>query len=84
MIYILYGALGAVGVLLVMGLGAAAGWKGHEAWIRHTRRAVAAEADEEERRVNIAAQKAFTGMLNYNAEMAYGMQSDLDELGGEV
>lgn len=72
MIYVLYGALGVIGVIVLLGVGILCGWKGHIAWQAHTRKAVSEEASEEERRQLQAQQKAFEGMLNYNTEMAYG------------
>lgn len=82
MIYVLYGAAGTLGVLALMALGFLAGWKSRIAWQAHTRRAVAEEANDEERRAILAEQRAFEGMLNYNADTAYGLNVSLEELAG--
>lgn len=82
MTYVLYGALGTIGVLALMALGFWAGWKARIAWTEHTRQAAVSEATEEERRQLRAEQKAFEGMLNYNPETAYGMNITLEELVG--
>lgn len=82
MIYVLYGALGTLGVLALIALGFLAGWKARVSWQKHTRRAVAEEASEDERRAILAEQKAFEGMLNYSTETAYGLNISLEELAG--
>lgn len=73
MAYLLYGAGGMLLVLGLLVLGAVIGWKGHISWQKHTERAVVQEATEEEKRQLEAEQKAFNGLMNYNAEMAYGI-----------
>ena len=80
MIYVLYGALGVLAVLGLLVLGAFLGWRGHGAWLEHTRRSARQEATEEERRALIADQRAFENMLSYNTDTAYGLVPDLDEL----
>lgn len=82
MTYVLYGALGVLVVLGLLVAGAAIGWKARGAWQDHAKRVVAEEATEEERRQLIESQRAFEGMLNYNAEQAYGMSKSLEELAG--
>lgn len=72
MIYVLYGAGGVLLVLALLGIGVLIGWKGKEAWSKHTREAIVAEASEEERRRLKAEQMAFERMLNYNVDTAYG------------
>jgi hypothetical protein len=73
-IYALYGALGAVLVLLLFGLGVFAGYKirvkieAHEA----SKLPPPATPEEEERRRLIEDNKAFRTLANYNADMAYG------------
>ncbi len=85
MIFVLYGALGTLGVLALVGLGFLAGWKARGEWVKHTRKALAEELTEEERMDVLAQQKAFEGMLNYNMDTAYGMHVSLEELaGGDV
>lgn len=72
MAYVLYGVGGVLLALALLAAGAAAGWKARGAWIDHTKRAVAEEVSEEEKRREKAEQQAFSGMLNYSAEVAYG------------
>lgn len=80
MLYALYGAVGITAVLLLLALGCAIGWKLRKAWEAHTRRAVADEASEEERRAMKAEQQAFESMLNYNMDTAYGLNMSLEEM----
>lgn len=82
MIYVLYGALGVLLVLALVAAGFVGGWSAARAWMRHTKRAAAAEASEEERRALIQEQKAFETMLNYNSDRAYGLVTELDDLVG--
>lgn len=74
MAYVLYGAGGMLLALALLATGAVIGWKGRIAWQEHTRQAVVKEATEEEKRQLEAEQKAFSGLLNYNAETAYQMK----------
>ena len=78
MIYILYGALGSLGVFALVGVGVLIGWKANNAFRRHSAAVVAEEASEEERRQLIAQQKAFEDMINYNVETAYRMSAELE------
>lgn len=71
MSYFLYGAGGVLLALALLAAGALIGWKGRMAWQEHTRQAVVKEATEEEKRMLEAEQRAFSSLLNYNAEMAY-------------
>ena len=80
--YVLYGAGGVLLALALLLSGAVLGWKGHTAWVEHTRRAVVEEVTEEEKRRQEAEQKAFSDLLNYNEEMAYSGQRDFSG-GGE-
>lgn len=82
MTYVLYGAAGILAVLGLLALGGAMGWKIHGVWLDHTRKAVAKEATEEERRLLTEQQRAFEGMLHYNTEQAYGLTRRLEELAG--
>ena len=74
MIYALYGALGAILVLLLFATGVYVGYKirvkieAHEA----ERRPKLETPEEEERRRLIEDQKAFRTQMGYNADMAYG------------
>ena len=70
---VLFGALGALAVLGLLGGGFCLGWKA-KGWA--ALRGVKAEEKQselEERRRLMAEQKAFRQMLNYNTETAYGM-----------
>lgn len=80
--YVLYGAFGALAVLILLAAGAAMGWAANSAVRKHSAKAAAEEASEEERRALIAQQRAFEDMLNYNPERAYGMTTGLDDLAG--
>lgn len=82
MAYVLYGAGGVLLALALLAAGALIGWKGRIAWQEHTRQAVAKEATEEEKRELEAEQKAFSKLINYSVEMAYGGQSGFPD-GGE-
>lgn len=82
MAYVLYGAGGVLLALALLATGALIGWKSRIAWQEHTRQAVVKEATEEEKRKLEAEQKAFSSLLNYSAEMAYGGRSDFPD-GGE-
>lgn len=77
---VIYGALGVLLVLGLIALGFFMGWKARVLWVQHTHRAVAAELTEQEKRDLKAEQKAFDGLMNYNVETAYGMNTSLDEL----
>lgn len=77
---------GALGVLLVLGLlalGFFLGWRARILWLRHTHRAVKQEISEKERQEFEAQQKAFGDLMSYNAETAYGMNINLNEVYGE-
>lgn len=74
MAYFLYGVGGVLLVIALLVLGAVMGWKGHIAWQKHTRQAAVQEATEEEKRQLEAEQRALSGLLNYNVEMAYRME----------
>ena len=84
--YVAYGALGVLFALGLLALGFFAGWRGRGMWLKHTAQAVKQEISEQERREFEAQQKAFDGLLSYNAEQAFGMNKSLEELvqeGGE-
>lgn len=73
---VLWGALGVLFVLALLAFGVFLGWKAREAWQKHTRRAVTHELTEQEIRKLKAEQDAFNGLLNYNTDTAYGLNSD--------
>ena len=72
--YLILGAGGVLLVLAVLAAGVVLGWKGSQAWQKHSRQRVAEETTEEERRALEAEQRAFSSLLNYNADMAYNME----------
>ena len=80
MTYVLYGALGMLLALGFLACGTFAGWKLRGSWQEHTKKVVAEEATEEERKRLVEEQHAFESMLNYNPEQAYGMNKSLEEL----
>lgn len=82
MIWILYGALGALGVLALLGAGFAAGWMGHRLWWERVRTGGGAESGEGERLAALAEQAAFEGMLHYNTDTAYGVVSSYENAAG--
>lgn len=83
MINVLLGALGVLLVLGLLALGFFMGWRGHVLWLRHTRTAVTQELSEKEKQAFEAEQRAFEGLMNYNADTAYGRNKSLDELARE-
>ena len=80
MLNIVYGALGAVLVLLLFAGGICVGYKLHARLAaQEAARAPKPETPEEaERRRLIADQKAFHTQMNYNADMAYGLLTAKD------
>lgn len=76
---ILYGALGALMVLLALILGLALGWKARDMLKIH--RSVRTENEEEKHRA-WEEQQAFEHMLHYNMDTAYGMNAGIGDLTG--
>ena len=83
MIWMIYGALGALSVLALLGAGFAAGWAGHRLW-RERLCVGGGEGSEGERLAALAEQAAFEGMLHYNTDTAYGVASACGGIGGEA
>ncbi len=81
MIHLMYGAVGALSVLVLLMLGFIAGWKANETYAAQKRPA-AEEVTEEQRRRLIAQQQAFEEMLHYNQDTAYGAGRTLSGMGG--
>lgn len=73
MMYLLYGALGALWTLMAFIGGAVVGWKGKSM-------TTAREKAAEERRSFDAEQRSFEEMLRYNMDTAYGVADE----GGEM
>ena len=84
MINFIFGAVGALVVICLIGIGAVIGWQANNAFRRHSTRVAAEEASEEERRQLIADQRAFETMLNYNQDIAYGTVATVSEMEGDV
>lgn len=68
-----YGCLGVLAVLALLSIGAFLGWKLHGAYDRHNRRVVREGVTEEQLRRFHADQEAFSAMMNYSPEIAYGL-----------
>jgi hypothetical protein len=83
MIYAIYGALGAVLVLLLFAVGVYVGYKLHEKKAEHeaAKRPTPEPPEMAERRRLIAEQAAFSNLVNYNADVAFGYTAGED---GEV
>jgi hypothetical protein len=79
----IFGAVGALSVMVLIAIGIFIGWKANNAFRLHSTRVAAEEASEEERRQLLAEQKAFDSMLNYNQDTAYGMNKGLSDMVGE-
>lgn len=76
--YVLYGALGCLACLFLVGLGAVLGWKVRGVFDRGFAPRTQMTDDEklvqeEQRRKLKAEQQAFHAIQNYSAERAYGM-----------
>lgn len=68
-----YGCLGVLAVLALLGIGAFLGWKLRRAYDRHNRKVVREGVTEEQIRRFHADQEAFSAMMNYSPEIAYGL-----------
>lgn len=76
----LYGALGALFVIVLLGLGAMLGWFAHAKVYRVSPEKL---ADDELKKMQ-ATQDAFRQMQSYNADIAYGIGAEAEEeFGGE-
>ena len=78
MTYFLLGAAGTLAVLGLLSLGAFCGWKARERF----QQKAAQEVNEEAQRRLEAEQQAFSSMMNYNANIAYGMDRSAADLFG--
>jgi len=77
----IYGAIGAVAVLLLLAFGAFLGWALHVRVYRPR----AERPDEEAIRREQERQDAFLQMQNYNADIAYGIGQDKNDMeAGEI
>lgn len=82
MIYLIYGAAGALTVFMLVTAGFLTGWKSAEMFRKRGADSTAEEATEEQLRQLAAQQQAFESMLSYNAETAYGVDSAFRTLRG--
>ena len=80
---LIYGAVGAVAVLLLVLGGGVAGWKLREFVSRQVARQHAEALSEEEVREQQEQQAAFRQMQSYNVDMAYGYKPQNAPLGGD-
>ena len=78
----IYGILGAVGVLALLVIGAIVGWKGNNFYRVRTAQAVQSELTEQEKRRAKEEKTAMEQLLNYNADIAYGLAT-YDDISGE-
>ena len=85
MLNIVYGALGAAAVFLLLGIGMFAGYKLHArlAALEKAEKPEPETPEEAERRRLIEDQKASKQLMNYSVEMAYGMITARDFEGGD-
>lgn len=87
---ILLGVLGMLIAFLLFGAGMFLGWKANDRMKAHTSAAVAQELTEKEKRKielereRLAEeQRAFSAILGYNADIAYGKNAEANELLGK-
>lgn len=69
----IYGALGVVVTILLFAAGVFTGWKVREQVYASTRKIYAKELTEKERQQLIEDQTAFSELMGYNIEVAYGL-----------
>lgn len=82
MIYLLYGAVGVLAVLMLLLTGGFLGWKINDALRKYHGKRAAEEITQQQRRQLVAQQKAFEEMLGYNQDTAYGMAAGLEAIQG--
>lgn len=80
MIALVYGALGAAAVLLLLTLGAVLGWR----CAMYRRAGLEENIGEEMHRRLAAEQRAFEAMLHYNSDAAYGQYEEYGEMEGDA
>lgn len=80
MVNIVYGAVGVLAVLLLLFSGAIIGWKARVAYENHNQKVIREELTDEERRRFQEDQAAFSAMINYNVDTAYGRPQSLADL----
>lgn len=77
MIYLVYGALGALAVISLLLTGGTLGWLACKAFERCGRKAAAQETTDEQRRNMLEQQEAFEQMLRYDRDTAYAIPTGL-------
>ena len=82
MIYLIYGAAGALAVMGVLAAGIHIGWKAADLTEKYRRSSAAGQETEEQRRQLKAQQQAFESMLSYNTDTAYGIDPAFHALMG--
>lgn len=69
----IYNALGIIAALLLFAAGVFTGWRVKEWLIQAARKSYAAELTEKEREELKAEQEAFSALMGYNIDTAYGL-----------
>jgi hypothetical protein len=77
---ILYGLFGALLALALLGGGFFLGWRAKTALIEKTRQTAAEHVTEQQKKQLEAENKAFSRMLNYNMDAAYGLDEDTTKM----
>ncbi|MBR3704146.1 MAG: hypothetical protein IKM11_01470 [Oscillospiraceae bacterium] len=77
MIYLVYGALGALTVISLLLLGCFLGWMACRAFDRYRRKSAAQEATSEQRQKMREQQEAFEQMLHYDRDTAYAISAGM-------
>lgn len=81
MVYIIYGALGALCGLVICSVCFWLGWRTQAKATARVRQTDTREIGEQERALLIEQQQAFRSMMNYSPEIAYGLEPAEPELG---
>ena len=80
MVFLIYGALGVLTVLLLFFGGAFLGWHLHTRYLAHNHKIIREELTDEQKRKFAADQAAWDAMMNYSVETAYGLNPTLEEI----
>lgn len=80
MLYIAYGALGVIAVLVLLGIGAVLGWTLKSTYDAHTRKVAEDTRTDEQKRQFKEDQEAFEAMMHYNTDIAYGLDNSLEKM----
>ena len=79
MIYFVYGVLGMLFTIALFAGGVFLGWHLRIRFVHKTNAAVKSELSEKEKREAREAAKAFDTLVNYNPDVAYGINRRQDE-----